>query len=232
MGYVKTVRHTPSPPLGSSLCHPTERQSPTWQILMTTPLWYGGERFGVVSRLPMNDRSAPCLILEETMFEARPNSIKRLHQPNTLQPIRVIIADDHPIVRDGLEALLGTDCRVEVVGMANNFAEVLDVLGRMSADVLVLDLGGMGCAALTLVTRLRREHARVAIVVFSSSVDLAPELLQASVISYIVKEELSEQLLTAIHAARAGRPACRRSSRTTSRRPGRSGRSITWRRRN
>jgi DNA-binding NarL/FixJ family response regulator len=121
----------------------------------------------------------------------------------TFQPIRVIIADDHPIVREGLDAILGSDRQVHIVGVATNFAEVLALLGAVQAHVLVLDLGGMAGAPLTLVARVRREYPHVAIVVFSSSVDLAPELLQAGVCGYVVKEELSAQLLTAIHAARA-----------------------------
>lgn len=121
-----------------------------------------------------------------------------------LQPIRVIIADDHPIVRDGLQSILAEDRQIEIVGVATNFAEVLDLLRQTPSDVLVLDLGGMGGAALTLVTHLRRDYPAVAVVIFSSSVDLAPELLQAGVCGYVVKEELSGQILTAIHSARAG----------------------------
>src|SRR5512144_1736318 len=78
------------------------------------------------------------------------------------------------------------------------------MLAIVQAQVLILDLGGMAGAPLPLVTRVRRQFPGVAIVVFSSSVDLALELLQAGVCGYVVKEELSAQLLHAIHAARAG----------------------------
>jgi DNA-binding NarL/FixJ family response regulator len=122
----------------------------------------------------------------------------------TFQPIRVIIADDHPIVREGLQTSLGASPQIHIVGVATRFAEVVALLETVQAHVLVLDLGGMAGAPLTLVARVRREYPHVTIVVFSSSVDLAPELLQAGVRGYVVKEELSAQLLTAIHAARAG----------------------------
>src|SRR5690349_1793828 len=114
------------------------------------------------------------------------------------RPIRVIIADDHPIVRAGLQTILEQDPQVVIAGVATNFSEVREVLRRGPADVVVLDLGGMGGAPLTLVSRLQREYPNVAIVAFSSSVDLAPELLQAGVCGYVVKEELVTQLLTAI----------------------------------
>jgi DNA-binding NarL/FixJ family response regulator len=54
------------------------------------------------------------------------------------------------------------------------------------------------------VTRIQREYPHLTIVAFSSSVDLAPELLQVGVRGYVVKEELSAELLTAIQMARAG----------------------------
>jgi two-component system, NarL family, response regulator DevR len=122
----------------------------------------------------------------------------------TVQPIRVIVADDHPIVQDGLQTILSGDPRLTVVGVATSFVEVIALLATISADVLVLDLGGMGGAPLSLVQRVRREYPQVAIVVFSSSLDLAPELLDAGVCGYVVKEELMGQLRDAIHAGRAG----------------------------
>lgn len=122
----------------------------------------------------------------------------------TFQPIRVIIADDHPIVREGLQTTLGASPHIHIAGVATSFAEVVDLLEIVPAHVLVLDLGGMAGAPLTLITRVRREYPHIAIVVFSSSVDLAPELLQAGVCGYVVKEELSAQLLAAIQAVRAG----------------------------
>lgn len=101
--------------------------------------------------------------------------------------IRVIVADDHPIVRDGIQAVLASDPQMHIVGVATRFDDLLTVLATESADVLVLDLGGMGGAPLSLVTRLQRDYPHLAIVVFSSSVDLAPELLQAGVRGYVVK---------------------------------------------
>ena len=121
-----------------------------------------------------------------------------------LRPIRVIIADDHPIVQEGLQAILVADSQIHIVGVAINFTEVRDLLETVATDVLVLDLGGMGGAPLTVVTRIQHAYPNVAIVVFSSSIDLAPELLQAGVCGYVITEELSAQLLTAIHAVRAG----------------------------
>jgi two-component system, NarL family, nitrate/nitrite response regulator NarL len=118
--------------------------------------------------------------------------------------IRVVIADDHPIVLDGLTTILSATPSIQLVGVARSFSELIALLDSVSTEILVLDLGGMGGAPLTLVNRMQRVYPDVRIVIFSSSVDLAPELIQAGVRGYITKEDLSEQLVAAIHAVRNG----------------------------
>jgi DNA-binding NarL/FixJ family response regulator len=116
-------------------------------------------------------------------------------------PIKVLVADDHAIVREGLQSIIASNTGLELVGMVTSFEGVVQKLTTTHVDVLVLDLGGMGGAPLTFATRLQREYPHVKIVVFSSSIDLAPELLQAGIYGYVVKEELSSQLIQAIKAA-------------------------------
>jgi DNA-binding NarL/FixJ family response regulator len=120
--------------------------------------------------------------------------------------IQVVIADDHPIILDGLSARLVADRALQLVGVAHTFGEVADLLATTLVDVLVLDLGGMGAAPLTVVHRMVRDHPDLAIVVFSSSIDVAPELLQAGVQGYVAKEDLADELLHAISAVARGRP--------------------------
>ena len=120
------------------------------------------------------------------------------------QPIRVIIADDHPVVLDGLATVLNATAGMAVVGLAQSFPTLLDLLDRVAAEILILDLSGMGSSPLTVINRIGREHPTVKIIVFSSSVDLAPELLQAGVVGYLSKEAFTTQLITAIHAVWAG----------------------------
>ncbi len=118
----------------------------------------------------------------------------------TPRRIRIIVADDHPIVRDGLIAILTGHHGIQVVATAASFQELTVVVHTVPAEVLILDIGGMGGSPLTLVERLTREQPMLSIIVFSSSVDLVPEMLQAGVKGYVVKEELADQLLTAIQA--------------------------------
>ena len=120
------------------------------------------------------------------------------------ESIRVVIADDHPIVLDGLTMILAAASAIQLVGVARSFNEMISLLDSVSTDLLVLDLGGMGGSPLIFVNRMQRVYPNIRIIVFSSSVDLAPELVQAGVRGYITKEELSEQLVAAIQAVRSG----------------------------
>lgn len=112
--------------------------------------------------------------------------------------IRVVVADDHPIVLDGLRTLLASSKEVEVVAIARSFSEVIEVAQRLIGDVVILDLGGMGGSPLAVVQRLHWEYPQLKILIFSSSIDLAPELLAAGAVGYVAKEELPATLLEAI----------------------------------
>lgn len=112
--------------------------------------------------------------------------------------IRVIIADDHPAIAAGLAATLQHYATIEVVGRAQSFAEVLHVLAVTPADVLILDLLGMHGSPLQIIPHILAHHPSLAIVVYSSSVTLAPELLHAGVLGYVVKDELLDHLVRAI----------------------------------
>jgi len=115
-------------------------------------------------------------------------------------PIRVVIADDHPVIVDGLQKLLGTTAPMHLVGTARSFAEVAELLTRVQTDVLLLDLNDMGGSALAMMSRMRREHPQVSIVIYSSMVDFAPEMFEAGARGYVTKDELIRVVEQAIIA--------------------------------
>lgn len=122
----------------------------------------------------------------------------------TTTPIRIVIADDHPVVLDGLQNQIAKAPHIEIVGSASSFAEVSTVLAQVSADVLILDLIGMGGPSIATVTGLRLTYPQVKVIIFSSSVDLAPEILKAGARGYLTKEELLSDLVEAISAVHSG----------------------------
>lgn len=122
-----------------------------------------------------------------------------------LPAIRVVVADDHPIVQRGLKDVITAHPHLEVTATAGNFRELIERLPEAAPDVLVLDLNGMGSAPLPLMERLRREYPELAVVVFSSLVDCVPEMLKAGACGYVVKEEREHHLITAIEVVHRGK---------------------------
>lgn len=122
------------------------------------------------------------------------------------QIIRIIIADDHPIIVEGIQSRLVQDSRMHVVGVARSFLALTELLKTTVADVVILDLTGLQTGPITMVEYLRRVHPTLALVVFSSVLHLAPELIHRGVLGYVVKEELACHLLAAVDAAWRGVP--------------------------
>jgi DNA-binding NarL/FixJ family response regulator len=118
--------------------------------------------------------------------------------------IRALIADDHPVVHRGLDGLLFADPRILMVSAATSFDELLERLADTPIDVVVLDLSGMGLSPLMMVRVLRARFPQVGVLIFSSSLALAPELLGAGALGYVVKEEVLDHLPAAIVAVAAG----------------------------
>lgn len=118
--------------------------------------------------------------------------------------IRVLIADDQPFARQGLELLLRTEPYLEVIGSGSSFADLCAHPEIARCDVVLLDLGRMGAGPIVMVTQLVRAFPQSGIVIFSSSVDMAPELLQAGALAYVAKDDAVEHLVAAIRAAHAG----------------------------
>lgn len=122
----------------------------------------------------------------------------------TSPTIRVAVADDHPVVREALLLLLQKAPYLEVVATYKNFHTILPEYPVAGADVLVLDLMGMGFGPITMLRELHRMAPAFPVVVFSSIVDLAPEVLAEGTLGYVSKTEMVEHLVLAIKAARAG----------------------------
>ncbi|MDP9314147.1 MAG: response regulator transcription factor [Chloroflexota bacterium] len=118
--------------------------------------------------------------------------------------IKIVIADDHPIVRRGVMAALAQDPQMIVAAVVGNMHDLARTLDRESVNVVILDVKGMGGPVLSLVERLAREQPRLAIIGFSSSVALAPEFLRAGARGYVAKEDVDEHLVVAIHTTHCG----------------------------
>ena len=120
--------------------------------------------------------------------------------------IRILIVDDHFIVREGLRLVFETTDDIEVIGEATDGAEALRLVGENPPDVALFDLRMPGMDGLTAIEHLQRDHPQVAIVILTTFNEDALMLrgLQAGAKGFLLKDTSRETLLTTIRMAAKG----------------------------
>jgi DNA-binding NarL/FixJ family response regulator len=120
--------------------------------------------------------------------------------------IRIVVADDHPIFRDGLCKLLALEEDFEVVAQAQDGREVLEVLQRYEPDILLLDLKMPGLDGLGTLQRLQAAKNKTRVIVLTASDD-KNEFVQAMRLGtsgIVLKQTATELLIKSIHKVHAG----------------------------
>ena len=120
--------------------------------------------------------------------------------------IRVLVADDHPIVRDGLVAILSTQPDIDVVGEAANGREVIERVALLHPDVLLLDLEMPELDGVEALRRLRDSGATVRTIVFTAfdSDERILGAVQAGAQGYLLKGAPRDELFEAVRVVYAG----------------------------
>jgi two-component system, NarL family, response regulator LiaR len=121
-------------------------------------------------------------------------------------PIRVLIADDHAVVRQGLRAFLEGDRGLKLVGEAREGAEALRMAHRLRPDVILMDLLMPGMDGLSATAAVRRELPDTEVLALTSVLEDAAVVgaVRAGAIGYMLKSAEPEELRSAIRAAAAG----------------------------
>jgi two-component system nitrate/nitrite response regulator NarL len=133
--------------------------------------------------------------------EARPNLLEARKGV-----IRVLIADDHPIVRDGLNKLLSLEEDVQVVGEASDGCEVLDKVQELDPDVLLLDLRMPNLDGLSALQALQQTNKRTRVIVLTASED-KNEFVQAMKLGcsgIVLKQTAPELIVKSIRKVHGG----------------------------
>jgi DNA-binding NarL/FixJ family response regulator len=121
--------------------------------------------------------------------------------------VSVAIADDHPVVRDGLALLLGLLPDIEVRGVAASGAEIIAIADVQELDVILMDLRMPHLGGVEAITRIRARHPRTQIVVlttYAEDEEIA-EAFRAGAVGYLTKDANRSDIHEAITAAAAGR---------------------------
>lgn len=120
--------------------------------------------------------------------------------------VRVLLVDDHQLMREGLRRILEGTRGIQVVGEAHDGRSALAAVGEARPDVIVMDVGMEGMNGIEATQRLRRDHPVVRVVALSTYSDkrYVRNMIRAGAVGYVLKESASDDLLRAVQAAARG----------------------------
>jgi len=120
--------------------------------------------------------------------------------------LRVLLVDDHRLMREGLRKILEGTPGIEVVGEAEDGRSALAAVAEESPEVVVMDVGMAGMNGIDATQRLRKDHPEVRVVALSTHADkrYVRNMIKAGASAYVLKESASEDLLRAVRAAAHG----------------------------
>ena len=127
-------------------------------------------------------------------------------QGRTMNKLRILLAEDHETIRDGLKLLLNSQSDMEVVGEADNGRAALQLAEQFLPDVVVMDISMPELNGLQATKKLKEKCPRVGVLILTRHADpvYLHELLQAGASGYVLKQSKSEELIRAILAVAAG----------------------------
>lgn len=123
-----------------------------------------------------------------------------------MTPLRILLADDHTLVRAGIRALLAQMPDVEVVGEAGDGREALALVKALRPDVLLMDIAMTGMSGLEAAAQVKKECPGVKVIILSMHADeeYVMQALRAGAAGYLLKDAASVELELALKAAVAG----------------------------
>ena len=126
---------------------------------------------------------------------------------NDCKPIRVMLVDDHLMVRDGLHTFLSLQDDIEIVAEASDGQEALDLCGQAQPDVILMDIVMPGMDGPTATEKILADYPNVKVIALTSfvDVDLVQRAIQSGAISYLLKDVRPERLAQAIRDACQGK---------------------------
>ncbi len=123
-----------------------------------------------------------------------------------MRQIRVLIADDHTLVREGIAAMLRLYDDVDVVGEASDGREAIDKTAELGPDLVLMDIAMPGLGGLEATIEIKKTHPDIKVVVLSQYDDreYVSRFLKAGVSGYILKKAVGNDLISAIRAVMKG----------------------------
>ncbi|MBN1338820.1 MAG: response regulator transcription factor [Bacteroidales bacterium] len=122
------------------------------------------------------------------------------------QTIKVILVDDHRIVRQGIRILLSMYADIEITGEARNGDELFEILPHLSAGVILLDISMPGLSGIEIARRLKKDYPDIAVIILTANTgeDNIYEAVRAGAKGFIPKDSGHTDIVTAIRKVQAG----------------------------
>jgi len=120
--------------------------------------------------------------------------------------IKILIADDHGVLRAGLQALLQAEPDFQIVGEAADGSEVLRLAGSLQPDIVMMDISMPGLGGIETTRRLREDHPEIRVLILTVHEDreLLQEAIRSGASGYILKRAVKSELINAIHSVARG----------------------------
>jgi DNA-binding NarL/FixJ family response regulator len=126
-----------------------------------------------------------------------------------MKRIRLIIADDHPVVRAGLEGMIASQTDFEIVGEASSGVEAVALASTLHPDVVLMDLRMTGLDGVAAIAQIRKQQPETPVLVlttYDSDADIR-RAIEAGATGYVLKDTPRDQLFSAIRAVAQGKSA-------------------------
>jgi len=149
-------------------------------------------------------------MLQQTERKTTPRARSTNKNPKSDPPEakRMVIVDDHPLFRKGLQELIRSEETIAVWGEAGNASEAMDVIRKFRPDLVIVDLSLPGANGIELIKNIRAEYPRLPILVLSMHDEslYALRALRAGANGYVMKHEAMANVVQAIREVLSGRP--------------------------
>jgi DNA-binding NarL/FixJ family response regulator len=125
---------------------------------------------------------------------------------NEGEKIKLLIVDDHQIVRDGIVALLQSDEQIEIAGVAHNGKMALELVGTLRPDIVIMDVSMPVMDGITSTRLIREQHPEIKVLALTMTNELEhiKNMIDAGAGGYLLKNSGKEELITAIKEVLAG----------------------------
>lgn len=121
-------------------------------------------------------------------------------------PIKVLLVDDHAVLRDGLSNIIKLEPDMEVVGQASSGGQALEMIGELMPDVVLMDINMPGMSGIEAIRRIRAQNHKVSVLVLTmfDRDEYLYESIRAGATGYLLKDAASADVVDAIRTANRG----------------------------